>query len=101
MFKYQNTLAKFRMRINIDKEKLKMRPLVWSAGTLLNCVRSWLDQWFQKLKPLIKAYIKGSGELRVKLKVLVMLPESAYNLTADANSMYTTIDTKYTLVIGA
>jgi hypothetical protein len=50
----------------------------------------------------IKAYIKGSGELMVNLKALVILPEKTFLFTADATSMYTNIDTKHTLlVIGA
>ena len=45
---------------------------------------SSLDSVFQAILSTIKAYIKGSGELMVKLKALVILPENAYLFTADA-----------------
>jgi hypothetical protein len=55
--------------------------------------------WLQKLRPLIPSYIKDSGELLVLLKNLGPLPPNAKLFTADANSMYTNIDTTHALEV--
>ena len=77
-----------------------MRPIVCCCGTLLNHLSRWLDYWFQKLRPLIPAYIKDSSQLLSKLKELHQdgrLPFDIWLFTADARSMYTNIDTTHTL----
>ena len=70
-----------------------MFPNVCCSGTLLNCLSQWLDYWLQTLKPFI--------QLLERLRELGLLTPNSYLFTADADSMYTNIDTKYALeVIG-
>ena len=65
----------------------------------MNCLSKWLDYWLQKLKPHVTTYIKDSNDLINKLKALGLLPPNAWVFTADANSMYTNIDTAHALLI--
>ena len=71
------------------------------AGTFINNLSRWLDYWLQKLKPFIKTYLKNSTSLLDMLERLGQLPPNAWLFTADANSMYTNIDTDHAIeVIG-
>jgi hypothetical protein len=79
----------------------KTRPIVCCAGTLLNQLSKWLNFWLQKLKPFIPSYLKNSSDLIKKLKKLGWCPMNARLFTADAQSMYTNIDTMHAIqVIG-
>ncbi len=89
------------MTLKAHKSPWKMRPIVCCAGTSLNYMSKWLDFWLQKLKPQVKTYIRDSSDLIDKLKRLGRLTASAKLFAADANSMYTNIDTTHALdVIG-
>ena len=98
-FKYPSKLARFRMTLKAHKKPWKMRPIVCCAGTLMNCLSKWLDYWLQKLRPHVSTYIKDSNDLINKLKSLGLLPPNAWVFTADANSMYTNIDTAHALLV--
>jgi len=95
--KYPDNFAKFRMSLKAHKTPWKMRPIMCCAGTMLNNLSRWLDTWLQKLRPLILSYIKGSGKLLDLLKDLGPLPSNAKLFTANANSMYTNINTTHAL----
>ena len=71
------------------------------SGTLLNCLSQWLDYCLQTLKPHIASHIKVCSLLLERItKPGTLMPDS-YLFTADADSMYTNIDTKHALeVIG-
>ena len=87
------------MSLKAHKTPWKMRPIVACVGTFMNYLSCWLDYHLQKLKPLIKTYIKDSKELLTKLHELGALPSNARIFTADANSMYTNIDTDHAIEV--
>ena len=89
--------TRFRMTIKVHKNPPKMRPIVCCAGTRLNYLSKWLDYQLQRLKPFIPSYIRDSHELLAKMKTLGRLPPGAKVFTADANSMYTNIDTEHAI----
>jgi len=99
IYKYPSKLARFRMSLKAHKTPWKMRPIVCCAGTLMNCLSRWLDYWLQKLRPHVSTYIKDSNDLINKLKALGLLPPNAWVFTADADSMYTNIDTTHALLV--
>ena len=87
------------MSHKVHKTPWKLRPIVCSAGTFINNLSCWLDYHLQKLKHLLPSYIKDSGQLLLILKGLGILPPNAKVFTADANSMYTNIDTVHALEV--
>ena len=99
---YPDNIARFRMSLKAHKTPWKMRPIVSCCGTALNYLSRWLDHHLQKVKPFVKSYVRDSSELLLLLKDLGPLPAGAKVFTADANSMYTNIDTCHAInVIGA
>ena len=67
---------------------------------LMNHLSRWLTHQLQKLKPLIPTYIQDSGQLLNLLANLGPLrPPNAKVFTADANSMYTNIDTDHAIEV--
>jgi len=92
-------MAKFRMSLKAHKNPWKMRPIVCCAKTMLNMLSRWLDYWLQKTKPFIATYIKDSGQLLDLLQDLGPLPSNARLFVADANLMYTNIDTDHALKV--
>ena len=97
LHKHQDNMARFRMSLKAHKTPWKMRPIVCCAGTALNNVSQWLDYWLQQLKPYIPTYIRDSSNLLDLLASLGPLPPGAKVFTADANSMYTNIDTTHAI----
>lgn len=97
--RFSNKFSRFRMSLKAHKTPWKMRPIVACVGTFMNYLSCWLDYHLQKLKPLIKTYIKDSKELLTKLHELGALPSNARIFTADANSMYTNIDTDHAIEV--
>eukprot|EP00984_Skeletonema_dohrnii_P032020 scaffold25391_cov152-Skeletonema_dohrnii-CCMP3373.AAC.1 len=98
-------LARFRMSLKAHKDPWKMRPIVCCAGTFMNCLSRWLNYHLHRLKlklrlkRFVPSYLKDSGELLKELKELGRLPPTARLFTADANSMYTNIDTEHAIDI--
>jgi len=89
------------MSLKAHKMSWKMCPIVCCTGTMLNHLSRWLDFWLQKMKPFIPTYLKDCGQLLDLLSYLRPLPPNAKLFAADANSMYTNIDTEHALqVIG-
>jgi len=102
ILRYPKKLAKFRMSLKAHKTPWKMRPIVCCSNTFINCLSRWLDYWLQQCKPFVTTYLKDSGQLLDILQDLGELPATAKLFTADANSMYTNIDTDHAIeVIGA
>jgi hypothetical protein len=58
-----------------------------------------IDYWLQQLKPLIPTFIKNSEQLIDELNKLGDLPPGALLFKADAESMYTNIDTEHAVVV--
>ena len=91
--------ARFRMSLKVHKTPWKMRPIVCCAGTFMNHLSRWLDYWLQKLKPFIPTYLRDSKHILTLLAELGPLPPNAKLFTADANSMYTNIDTDHAIEV--
>jgi len=92
---------RFRMTLKVHKNPAKFRPIVCCAGTFMNGLSKWVDYWLQQLKKFIPSYIKDSATLLRRLRALGRLPSEARLFTADAQSMYTNIDTNHAIeVIG-
>ena len=97
--RYGDKVARFRMSLKAHKNPYKMRPIVCCVGTFMNALSKWLDFWLQKLKPFVPTYIKDSTNLLDLLDELGPLPPNARLFTADANSMYTNIDTDHAIEV--
>ena len=97
--RFSKNMAKFRMSLKAHKTPWKMRPIVCCAGTSLNNLSRWLDYWLQQLKFLVPTYLKNSTDLLTAVRSLGDLPPGAKLFTADANSMYTNIDTDHALSV--
>ena len=76
---------------------MKFRPITATCGTTQAVLSSWLDYKLQELKPFISTFIRDSNDFRKQLDDLACLPTNARVVTADANSMYTNIDTEHAL----
>ena len=66
---------------------------------MLNGFSRWIDYWLQQLKPLIPTFIKNSEQLIDELNKLGDLPPGALLFKADAESMYTNIDTEHAVAV--
>ena len=97
--KYKDKPTRFRLTIKVHKNPWKTRPIVCCAGTMLNGFSRWIDYWLQKLKPLIPSFIKNSEQLINDLHSLGELPPGALLFKADAESMYTNIDTDHAIAV--
>ena len=97
--KYREKPTRFRLTIKVHKHPWKTRPIVCCAGTMLNGFSRWIDYWLQQLKPLIPTFIKNSEQLIDDLNNIGQLPPGALLFKADAESMYTNIDTEHAIVV--
>lgn len=77
--------ARFYLSVKVHKEQLKHRPIVATIGTTQHVLSRWLDYTFQPFNNLLE-----------KLRTL-NLPPNAICLKADANKMYTCIETDHGL----
>ena len=66
---------------------------------MLNGFSRWIDYWLQQLKPLIPSFINNSEQLINDLQNLGELPPGALLFKADAESMYTNIDTEHAVAV--
>ena len=97
--KYRDKPTRFRLTIKVHKRPWKTRPIVCCAGTMLNGFSRWIDYWLQQLKPLIPSFINNSEQLINDLQNLGELPPGALLFKADAESMYTNIDTEHAVAV--
>ena len=96
-----NKLAKFRMSMKVHKSPWKTRPIVCCVGTWMNNWSKWLDYYLRKLTPFIPTYTRDTGTVIDFIRTIKDLPPNAKLFTADADSMYTNIDTTHAIqVIG-
>ena len=94
-------LAKFRMPMKVHKTPFKTRPIVCCVGTFMNTWSRWLDYYLRMLTPFIKSYTKDTSTVIDFVWNISDLPPNAMIFTADADSMYTNIDTDHAIkVIG-
>jgi hypothetical protein len=76
----------------VHKNPVSLRPVVSSVNSFLSVFSIWLDYRTKELLPLIKSHVKNSVEVIRDIQKLD-LPDNALLFSADAQSMYTNIDT--------
>ena len=94
-------LAKFRLTMKVHKTPFKTRPIVCCVGTFMNAWSRWLDFYLRMLTPFVKTYTRDTSTVIDFVRNISDLPPNAMIFTADADSMYTNIDTDHAIeVIG-
>lgn len=97
--KCKATLSRFYMTAMVHKlPSIQHRPIVANCYTPQHVLSRWLDYTLKQVVQYVGTYIKDSSELLDKLESL-NLPPNARLFKADANKMYTCIDTKHGLDI--
>jgi len=76
----------------VHKNPVSLRPVVSSVNSFLSVFSIWLDYQMKELLPIIKSHVKNSVEVIKDIKKLD-IPDNALLFSADAQSMYTNIDT--------
>ena len=79
--------------IKIHKTPWDMRPIISFTGSLMHPIVVWTDSKLQHVAAYTTAYFKDSKVLKRKLTTIDLSP-GIMLLTADANSMYTDIQTR-------
>lgn len=93
--KAMNKLAKFRMTMKVHKDPWKTRPIVCCTGTFMNAWSKWLDHYLRMLTPFVRTYTRDTSTVLEFIRNVDELPPTAMLFTADAESMYTNIDTDH------
>jgi hypothetical protein len=78
--------------MKVHKTPLKSRPIVSCSGSLLFALGKWVDDKLKIFAHRQPAYFKISQDLHKMLSAMVIPPHTFF-FTADAESMYTNIDT--------
>ena len=89
----------FYITAKIHKTPWKPRPIVSYCGSLLYGLGKWLDKQLQPIAQQTAAYISSSFDLCNSLHTLKIDCSTDTLFTADANSMYTNIDTAHALSV--
>jgi hypothetical protein len=89
----------FYITAKVHKNPWKPRPIVSYCGSYLHGLGKWLDQQLQPIAKKMPSYISSSFDLVDTLNTLKINPLSDKIFTADANSMYTNIDTNHALQV--
>jgi hypothetical protein len=76
----------------VHKNPVSLRRVGSSVNSFLSVFSIWLDYRMKELLPLIKSHVKNSIEVIKDIKELD-IPDNALLFSADAQSMYTNIDT--------
>ena len=91
-------ISTFYLLMKVHKTPIATRPIVSCSGTLLHSLGVWVDDKLQRIVTTQQSYFKSSATLKKQIITLDNLDESYYSLyTADAQSMYTNIDTEKAL----
>ena len=90
-------LSHFYIIAKIHKTPWKPRPIVSYCGSLLYGLGKWINSQLQPIAKSTAAYISSSFHLCDELKTLRIDPSRDTLFTADANAMYTNIDTDHAL----
>ena len=98
MAECKNPFPFFYQLYKIHKNPIKTRPVISGCGSLLHPLGHWIDEELQPIAKKMPAYFKSSYVLKEELLSL-RLPPNAVLFTADADSMYTNIDTDHALTI--
>ena len=96
-----NTFAKrvahFYILIKIHKNPWKPRPIVSCPGSQLYSLGKWLNKQLQPIAQRLPSYIKDTFDLKSQIQKEHFDPARDRLFVADANSMYTNIDTTHAL----
>jgi hypothetical protein len=76
----------------VHKTPVTLKPVVSNSSSFLSLFSNWLDYKMKDLLPLVRSYTKNSTTILNDL-CHTTLPEGALLFSADATSMYTSIDT--------
>ena len=88
----------FYLLIKIHKTPWATRPIVSYAGSIAYGLGIWLNDKLQLASQKGPTYLKNSKDLVDRLNSFGPVPPGAKLFTADANSMYTNIDTEHALI---
>jgi hypothetical protein len=92
----KDTFAAFYLTMKVHKTPLNSRHIVSCSGSLLFALGKWVDDKLKIFAHLQPAYFKSSQDLHKMLSAMVIPPHTFF-FTADAESMYTNIDTNRAL----
>ena len=81
----------------VHKTPHKLRPVISKAGNELETLSKWLDAQLQRVVHLCPGYLRDNWELLRLLRDMKPLPRNSFFVTADAESMYSNIDTDHGL----
>ena len=98
---YPDKLARYRQTCKVHKVKKgnknpPVRPIIWCAGTFMNCWSKWLDHWLQQLKQFIPLFVKDGDQVLQQI-LNRLLPAHVLLFVTDDNAMYNNIDTDHTI----
>ena len=99
MEQFPSKFARFRLTPKVHKSPWTTRPIVSCSGTFMNEWSKWLDFHLQRLIPFIPSYVKDTQQILDELRAIKNLPDNAYLVTADADKMYSNIDTDHALEV--
>jgi hypothetical protein len=95
----EDPFSHFYIIAKVHKNPWKPRPIVSYCGSYLHGLGKWLDQQLQPIAKKMPSYISSSFDLVDILKKIKVNPSKDKLFTADANSMYTNIDTNHALQV--
>jgi hypothetical protein len=99
----KDPFSHFYITAKVHKKPWKPRPIVSYCGSYcgsyLHGLGKWLDQQLQPIAKIMPSYISSSFDLVDSLKKIKINPLRDKIFTADANSMYTNIDTNHALQV--
>ena len=88
-----DAISTLYLTMKVHKSPMKTRPIVSCSGTLLYALGIWVDDKLQRVATRQKSYFKSSTALKNDI-INIIVPIKGKLFTADAESMYTNIDTK-------
>ena len=94
---HADPFAYFYILPKIHKTPWKTRPIVSVPGSLLHGLGRWVDKQLQKIAPFLPAFFKSSYDLKQELLSLQFDWSRCSLFSADADSMYTNIDTAHAI----
>jgi hypothetical protein len=83
----------------VHKEEVENRPIISNVNSRMGDASKWIDIQLQRVVHLCPSYLKDSTSYLRKVKKLGQQPPTVVVVTADADSMYTNIDTKHGLQV--
>jgi hypothetical protein len=95
----KDPFAAFYLTMKVHNTPLKSRPIVSCSGSLLFALGKWVDDKLKIFAHRQPAYFKSSQDLQTMLSTMAIPPRTFF-FTADAESMYTNIDTNCALACG-